>query len=123
MGACIRFISIVNNNQFPSPCVSISSTTSELLQWIKNKVGSGTIKEKKNYNTENHKNSYTYALRYNEAINLLQEISPYLVIHSKKERARLIIERYKEVTPRNGRYSKELLSMKEQFYEEFMKLK
>jgi hypothetical protein len=48
---------------------------------------------------------------------------PYLVIDTKKERAKLIIEKYTEVTSRNGRYSKELLYKKEQFYEEFMKLK
>jgi hypothetical protein len=116
-------LSKFHNNQFPAPCVSISSTTLELLQWVRSKVGAGTIKEKKNYDIKNHKNSYTFALRYNDAINLLQDILPYLVICSKKERAHLILERYKEVTPRNGRYSKELLIKKEQFYIEFMKLK
>lgn len=36
-----------HNNQFPSPCISISSTTLELLEWLKNKTRVGTIKEKK----------------------------------------------------------------------------
>ncbi len=26
-----------HNNQYPSPCISISSTTIELLEWIKKK--------------------------------------------------------------------------------------
>lgn len=36
-----------HNNQFPAPCVSISSTTIELLQWIKSITKMGTIKSKK----------------------------------------------------------------------------
>jgi hypothetical protein len=112
-----------HNNQFPSPCVSISSTTLELLEWIKNKVQAGTIKGKKNYNTDRHKNSYTYTLRYNDAINLLIDIEPYLVIESKKKRTQLLISQYKNITPRNGRYSEEMLMRKEKFYEEFIKIK
>lgn len=112
-----------HNNQFPSPCVSISSTTLELLEWIKNKVQAGSIKGKKNYNADKHKNSHIYTLRYNDAINLLIDIEPYLVIESKKKRAQLLINQYKNVTPRNGRYSKEMLERKELLYEEFMKIK
>lgn len=36
-----------HNNQFPSPCVSIASTTIELLEWIKSKAGVGNIIRKK----------------------------------------------------------------------------
>lgn len=112
-----------HNNQFPSPCISISSTTIELLQWIKDVTNIGSIKSKKNYNEEKHTNSFAYTIKYNDVINLLVEIEPYLVIESKKKRARLIIKKYKEVTPRNGRYSKEMLEAKEKFYEEFISIK
>ncbi|NFA89743.1 hypothetical protein EXM30_04850 [Clostridium botulinum] len=81
-----------HNNQFPSPCISISSTTIELLEWIKSVTKVGTIKRKKNYNTEKHTDSFTYTIKYNDAINLLIQIEPYLVIKNKKTRARLIIE-------------------------------
>ncbi len=37
----------VHRNQYPSPCVSIASTTLELLKWIKIVVGNGIIKQKK----------------------------------------------------------------------------
>jgi len=63
-----------------------------------------------------------YPIKYNDAINLLVEIEPYLVIKSKKKRAKLIIEKYKDVTPRNGKYSDEMLKLKEDFYQEFMGL-
>lgn len=44
-------------------------------------------------------------MEYDEAIQLLQDIEPYLVIEKKKARARHIIFKYKEVTIRNGRYN------------------
>ncbi|WP_027623766.1 LAGLIDADG family homing endonuclease [Clostridium lundense] len=112
-----------HNNQFPAPCISISSTSMELLKWIKHKLNTGTIKSKRNYNPDKHKNSYTYELKYNDAIELLTWIYPYLIINEKKERAIIIINEYKKVTPRNGRYSKEMLQAKELFYERFMKIR
>lgn len=112
-----------HNNQFPSPCVSISSTTIELLDWIKNKTGVGKIVRKKNYNIEKHKTSFTYTVKYDDAIELLKEIEPYLILKIKKKKAQLIINEYKNVTPRNGRYSIEMLDIKSQFYENFINIK
>ncbi|HDK7166948.1 TPA: LAGLIDADG family homing endonuclease [Clostridium botulinum] len=112
-----------HNNQFPSPCVSISSTTIELLEWMKDVTKIGTIKSKKNYNTEKHSNCFTYTIKYNDAINFLVQIEPYLVIKNKQKRAKLIIEKYKSVTPRNGKYSDEMLKAKEKFYKEFINIK
>lgn len=109
-------------NQFPAPCVSIASTTYELLEWIKLKSGMGVIKEKKNYNKEKHKNSFTFTVKYNEALQLLEEIYPYLIIESKKYRAHLLITQYKKLTPRNGRYTPEQRLHKEKFYEKFIKI-
>ncbi|HDK7161164.1 TPA: LAGLIDADG family homing endonuclease [Clostridium botulinum] len=112
-----------HNNQFPSPCISISSTTIELLEWIKSLTKIGTIKRKKNYNAEKHTDSFAYTIKYNDAINLLIQIEPYLVIKNKKAIARLIIKKYKSVTPRNGKYSDEMLKAKEEFYKEFISIK
>ncbi|MGE4284279.1 MAG: LAGLIDADG family homing endonuclease [Clostridia bacterium] len=114
----IRF----HRNQFPAPCVSVASTSLELLEYIKTKTGAGTIKSKKNYKPSKHENSYVYTVKYNNAIILLQEIEPYLIILQKKLRAKMIITKYKQLTPRNGRYSKELLKSKETFYDMFMAL-
>lgn len=112
-----------HNNQFPSPCVSVASTSIELLNWIKSKTNMRKIISKKNYNLEKHKNSYTYVAKYNDAIYLLKEIEPYLVIEVKKKRAKLIINEYKNVTPRNGKYSEEMLKAKENFYDKFISIK
>lgn len=112
-----------HSNEFPSPCVSIASTTMELLEWLKKTVGAGVIIHKKNYKPEIHKECYSYVLKFDAAINLMKDIYPYLIIKVKKKRAKLIIDKYKSVTPRNGRYSDEMLILKEQFYKEFMEIK
>lgn len=109
-----------HKNQHPSPCISVASTTIELLNYLKEIIGCGVIVKKKNYNIEKHQDSYTFYVRYNNAIKLLLEIEPYLVIENKKKRAKLIIEKYKALTPRNGRYTGKQLLEKELFYNEFI---
>lgn len=113
----------IHKNEHPAPCVSIASTTLELLEWIKNTVGKGRIISKKNYNIEKHKDCYSYVLRRNAAIQLLKDIYPYLIINTKKKRAELIISTYKSVTHRNGYYTYGMLIVKEEFYKEFMGIK
>ncbi len=110
-------------NEYPSPCISIASTTSELLDWIKSVIGKGTVKLKKNYNNSKHKDCYSYILKHDDAIQLITEIYPYLIINTKRKRAELIINKYKALTPRNGRYSDELLKAKLDFYDEFISIK
>lgn len=82
-----------HTGEYPSPCISIASTTLELLNWIKSVVCKGIIVNKKNYNPERHQDCYSYTLKY------------------------------KSVTPRNGRYSEEILESKLAFYDEFMSIK
>ena len=113
----------IHRNEYPSPCISIASTTLELLEWVKQVVGKGTITKKKNYNLEIHKDCYSYVLRRNDAISLLIDIEPYLVIDVKRKRNELILKKYKSLTPRNGRYTEEMLVEKEEFYNEFIGIK
>ena len=112
-----------HTNEFPAPGVSIASTSLELLEWIKKTIEKGVIISKKNYNPEVHKDCYSYILRRNDAIYLIKEIYPYLIIESKRKRAELILKNYKALTPRNGRYSLEMLEAKENFYNEFISIK
>ena len=112
-----------HSNEFHAPCVSIASTSLELLMWIKETIQKGTIISKKNYNPEVHKDCYSYVLKRNDAIYIIKEIYPYLIIESKRKRAELILRNYKALTPRNGRYSLEMLEAKENFYNEFIAIK
>lgn len=111
-----------SKNQHPCPTVCVASTDLELLEWLKNKIGKGTIISKKNYNKLKHKDSYAFTLMKDAAINLLKEINMYLVIKKKKARAEHIIYHYKAVTVRNGKYTTEQLAVKNQFYIDFMNL-
>lgn len=113
----------IHKNQHPSPVVSVTSTTPELLKYLKNTLGSGTITKKTNYNKEKHKDCYTFVICYDAAINLLKDIYPYLIIKTKKLQAKMIVDEYKALTPRNGRYSEKLLERKYEFYERFRKIK
>ena len=111
-----------HKNEYPSPCISISSTDIELLEWVKNTTNTGRIIKKKNYNKEKHLDSYTYRVIYDDALKILKEIEPYLIIKKKKSRAKHILDNYKKVTLRNGRYNRSQKLAKEQFYIDFMKL-
>ena len=62
-------------------------------------------------------------IEYNDAIKLIEAVYPYLIIPAKKKRAQLILTKYKLVTPRNGRYSEEMLKAKLDFYNEFISIK
>jgi len=84
-----------HTNQYPAPCVSIASTTIELLTWLKDTIGYGVIIKKKNYTPEKHKLSYSFVIKQNNAIKLLEDIYPYLTIESKRKRAEMIITQYK----------------------------
>ena len=109
--------------EHPSPCVSIASTTLELLEWIKKTVGKGVIVKKKNYNPEKHQDCYSYKLKYNDAINLIKDLYPYIIIPAKRKRAELILTKYKSLTPRNGHYTEKMKISKENFYINFMAIK
>ena len=113
----------LSRNTHRAPVVSVPSTTIELLDYLKETIGHGKITRKTNYNKEKHKDCFTYILERNQAIDLLKEVSPYLIIHSKKKRANLILSKYKDLTPRNGRYTEAMLLEKEEFYKEFASYK
>lgn len=112
----------INKNEYPCPCISISSTDIELLEWVKDKIGAGKINKKKNYNVEKHKTCYTYSIWRDKAIDVMKLISPYLIINNKRDRAKFIVDNYKTVTIRNGRYNEKTRKAKEQFYMDFMAL-
>ena len=101
------------------PIISIASTDKELLKYIQQLIG-GYISTKKNYNPIKHKDSYVLSIKNkNDIIKILKDIAPFLRIEEKKKRANLIIDKYDQVTPRNGKYSSELLLLKQQFEKDF----
>jgi hypothetical protein len=52
----------MHENEFRRPCVSIASTDKELLIYIQSLTG-GVISQKRNYNPDKHKDSYTLVIK------------------------------------------------------------
>lgn len=106
-------ITLEKSGKFRHPLISISNTSLAILDTI-NSFHKGTIK-KCHKQKEHYLQAYEWQLRSNKAITFLQRIYPYIIHESKKYRASLILNEYKSVTPRNGKYSKEQLVKKQDF--------
>ena len=108
------------SQKFRYPCLEMTSTTFQMLEKLKELANGGAISNQKKYK-ENWKQSWHYQLRGDKVITLLTEVKDYLLEPKKKYRADLIVSTYKAVTPRNGKYSEEMLQKKLQFEEDFFK--
>lgn len=82
----------------------------KILQSIQ-KVYGGRIKTRKPLKKE-HNVSHTLNLVYDKAYKLIEDVSPFMIHGKKKARADLIIKYYKKYTPRNGKYTPDLLEKK-----------
>ena len=104
-------------SKFKAPTVSLTSTTYELIKFMKDNYG-GHIRNQKVYK-EHHKKAYCWQLRYNNALEFLTKLNPYIKEPAKKKRIELLINKYKKVTKSNGKYSEQEAIKKHAFEEEF----
>ncbi|MDH5633146.1 MAG: LAGLIDADG family homing endonuclease [Gammaproteobacteria bacterium] len=93
--------------------VSISNTELQLLEFTKQAIGAGKITRKRT-TSPNHTPSYTYAIYNRQALLLIAQLQPYMLSY-KIRRVNLILEKYIELTPRNGKYSKETAAERRMF--------
>ncbi len=100
--------------------VSISNTDFELLEHVKSIVQTGRITRKRTIST-NHTPSGVYPVSNRQTLYLLHQIVPYLRTY-KLKRAKLVPDNYVKLTPRNGRYTAEMMAKRNQFVEEFLML-
>lgn len=105
------------NTDFRQPVISVSSTTPEILEFLKSNFG-GYISKHKVYQ-DHHKESFSWKIIYSDAISLCKLIHPYLLEPEKKRRALLIANEYPKVTKRNGKYTNKELQRKLLFQENF----
>ncbi|WP_066065649.1 LAGLIDADG family homing endonuclease [Neobacillus soli] len=104
------------------PSITIASTDKELLIYLQT-ITKGTINNKKNYNPQRHKDSYTLNIKNKETVLfILKYVTPYLRVDKKRNRALLILENYEKVTPRNGKYNSVLLEKKIAFENSFFQI-
>lgn len=98
--------------------VSISSTEPVLLEYVKKTVGAGRITRKRTYSTR-HSPSVTYAISNRQALTLIEQVAPYLKTY-KSQRARLVLDHYVRLTPRNGKYDLNQLREREEMITQFL---
>lgn len=89
-------------DRFRAPVISMSSTTYELVEYLKQNYG-GFISKHKVYQ-EHHKQSWVWQTTYTNAVDLCKKLSNLLREPSKKYRAQFISQYYPLVTKRNGKY-------------------
>lgn len=112
-------ITLTRHNSYRHRYVSVTISNCELplLEYILNTIGVGKITSKRTYNP-NHSPSYTYQVYSRQALDLLRVVLPFLQTY-KQGRARLILSEYLRLTPRNGKYTGEMIREREDFIETF----
>jgi len=110
-----------HQNENRQLCVSISSTERELVEFVKTEIGVGKITNKR-ISKKHHTPSFTYAVYNRQALALLRQILPHLKSY-KRARAELILQSYLALTPRNGKYSPELMAQRRQFEKAVLAIK
>ena len=104
-----------HKNRTPSPQVSVSNNDLELLEYIRDITNCGQIRAKKKSKPHHHQSWHWQVNSVSDILRILEQLYPFLRV--KKLQAGLILKHYKEVTPRNGRYSLELLERKRRLVE------
>lgn len=107
-----------NPDLFGIPVLTISSTTVEIMEWLKTTYG-GCVSSKKSYQSH-HLASYVWKVEYRRCIEILSTILPLLLVPEKIHRAKLLVREYPNLTKRNGKYSEQdlldLRDFKSRFY-------
>jgi hypothetical protein len=106
-------ITLSRNNrsdEYRAPVVSMTSTTRELVDVLQHRYG-GSVRRHRTYKPQ-HADSYIWSVRHDRALEMVACIAPYLRVPTKIHRARLLLDVYKAVTPRNGKYSDDARKVK-----------
>ena len=93
--------------------VSVANTERGLLEWALDTAGAGKITGKR-ISSPLHSPSFTYSIANRQALQLLEQIAPYLRSY-KAMRTKLILQNYINLTPRNGRYTQETHAARDRF--------
>ena len=108
-------------NEHRQAAVTISSTERQLLEFALEKCGVGKITNKCRSHA-NHLPSFTYAVYNRQALGLLEQVQPYLLSY-KRQRSALLLSHYLRLTPRNGKYTKQLLTERRAFEDQLLNIR
>ena len=101
--------------------ISISNTDKDLLEFTYKTIGAGKITRKRVTHLH-HTPSFTYAIYNRQALVLLEQVQPFLRTY-KKYRAILILRDYVSLTPRNGKYTENLIQARKRFETAVLEIK
>jgi hypothetical protein len=107
-----------NLNKHRALVITVSSTELSILKFVQKITGVGKITNKR-ITKANHTPSFTYQVANRQALEILKQTAEHLRSY-KVERARLALQDYTRLTPRNGRYSPVQLQERTQFIEKFL---
>ncbi len=110
-----------NLNKHRALVITISSTEMSILKYVQKITGVGKITNKR-ITKANHTPSFTYQVSNRQALDILKQTADFFRSY-KQDRARLALQDYTRVTPRNGRYSPALLEERNQFIDKFLAIR
>lgn len=105
------------HDKFRMVVVSVSNTDLSIINFMKTTFGGRTSKRTRR--VSHHSDSFAWRIEGRQAISLLEKVSPFLRNEIKVDRAKHILDNYIGLTPRNGKYSIEMLERKKAFEKEF----
>lgn len=97
--------------------ITIANTERILVEHPLILTGVGRISSKRIFK-EGHSPSWVYQVSGRQALEVIRQIAPFLKSY-KRNRAELALQEYIRLTPRNGRYSTELLEERNRFVDTF----
>lgn len=103
------------------PMIAIDNTDHEIIDELSRLYGGSVVKKKKY--RDHHRQAWCWRLYGSAQIRtLLVDVYPYMRNAMKRERARILIEEWPALTPRNGIYTVGMLAAKKELEERFMDL-
>jgi len=106
-------------NEHRAPIVSVTSTTPELLRYLRVLFGGALCVHHRG--TKKHSASWNWRIQHNRALRALALVYPYMREKEKRRRVRLLLNGYARVTARNGKYNKRLDRRRKRFEDLFFK--
>ncbi len=110
-----------NPEGFRKPIAVVDNTDREILEELLRLHG-GSLVIKRRYK-DHHRQAWSWRLYGSNHVRaFLIQTMPYMHNSMKKERARMLVEEWLPVTPRNGYYTPEMRLLKQEFEARFMAL-
>lgn len=106
-----------SSDQYRTPTLSLTSTTRVLVDLCGDQFG-GWIVTKKTYR-DHHKEAWSWYISGDKALEAIASFIHFIHEPEKRYRMQLLLDQYKLVTPRNGKYNEFRHQQKAQFEVDF----